>query len=110
MQRFVAAGVALPVCAALLWAAKFMPPPTKSEPVTEVLHGVKITDPYRWLEDQNSPATRQWLDAQEKFARSYLDAIAGRAQLRKEFEALLKIESVSAPSVRNNRYFFSRRL
>ena len=49
-----AAGLAL--TATLLYAAKLMPPPTKSEPVTDDIHGVKITDPYRWLEDQNSPA------------------------------------------------------
>ena len=34
------------------------------QPVTETIHGVTITDPYRWLEDQNAPATREWLDAQ----------------------------------------------
>ena len=100
----------LPLCMALLNAADFTPPPTKRVPVTETLHGVTITDPYRWLEDQNSPQTRQWLEAQEKYARAYLDALPGRAQLKKEFEALLKIDSMSAPAARNGRYFFSRRL
>ncbi|HUJ50969.1 MAG TPA: prolyl oligopeptidase family serine peptidase [Bryobacteraceae bacterium] len=109
MRKMVpAAGLAL--AATLLYAAKLMPPPTKSEPVTDDIHGVKITDPYRWLEDQNSPRTRQWLDAQEKYARAYLDALPGRAQLKQEFEALLKIDSMSAPAARNGRYFFSRRL
>jgi prolyl oligopeptidase len=111
MPKLAPTASALLTCAALLYASsKFMPPPTKSEPVTETIQGVKITDPYRWLEDQNSPQTRQWLEAQEKFARSYLDAIPGRAQLKKEFEALLKIDTKSAPSGRNGRYFFSRRL
>jgi prolyl oligopeptidase len=110
MLKMGSAATALLTCAALVFAAKFMPPPTKSEPVTETLHGVKITDPYRWLEDQNSPATRQWLESEEKSARAYLDALAGRAQMQKEFEALLKIDSMSAPAVRNSRYFFSRRL
>jgi len=110
MRKIVAGAAALMGGAALLYAAKFMTPPTKAQPVTEVIHGVKITDPYRWLEDQNSPATRQWLEAQEKAARAYLDAIPGRAQLQKDFEALLKIDVMSAPAVRNGRYFFSRRL
>ena len=100
----------LPVCVALLYATQFTPPPTKADPVTETLHGVKITDPYRWLENQNSPETRAWLEAQDKFARSYLDAIPGRAKLRTDFEALLKIDNVGMPTVRNNRYFFSRRM
>jgi prolyl oligopeptidase len=103
-----AAGLALG--ATLLYAAKLMPPPTKSEPVTDDMHGVKITDPYRWLEDQNSPQTRQWLEAQEKYARAYLDALPGRAQMKSDFDKLLKIDSMSAPAVRNGRYFFSRRL
>ena len=40
------------------------PPPTQVEPVTEVLHGVEVTDPYRWLEDQNSPRHAGWLEEQ----------------------------------------------
>ena len=91
-------------------AAQSTPPPAKVDPVTETLHGVTITDPYRWLEDQNSPATREWLAAQDKYARAYLDSIPGRDQLRKKLEALLKIDTMSVPIVRNNRYFFSRRL
>ncbi len=77
--------------------------------MTEVLHGVTITDPYRWLEDQNSPETRQWLATQETFARAYLDKLPGRGELQKQLAALLKIDSVGAPAVRNGRYFFSRR-
>ena len=110
MRKFVPAA-ALALAAMLVYAANIMPPPTtKAEPVTDDYHGTKITDPYRWLENQNSPETRQWLDGQEKYARSYLDALPGRAQLKKEFEALLKIDSLSAPAARNGRYFFSRRL
>jgi len=40
------------------------PPCSRVEPVTEVLHGVTVTDPYRWLEDQDSAQTRAWLEAQ----------------------------------------------
>ncbi len=96
--------------AACLIAADFTPPPTRTDPVTEVFDGVTITDPYRWLEDQNAPATRAWLSAQDKFARAYLDAIPGRDQLHKDLAALLKIDSLSAPIARGGRYFFSRRL
>lgn len=39
-------------------------PPTLIEPVTEVLHGIEVTDPYRWVEDQDSPQTRNWLEKQ----------------------------------------------
>jgi prolyl oligopeptidase len=97
---------------ALLALAAFAqtPPPTRAEPVTENLHGVTITDPYRWLEDQNSPATRAWLDAQDRYARPILDTTPGRDALRKKLEALIKIDTVGIPQVHNGRYFFSRRL
>ena len=41
-----------------------VPPFSPVEPVTEILHGVPVTDPYRWLEDQDSPHTRKWLEEQ----------------------------------------------
>jgi len=110
-MRKIVSYTALALGATVLFAAKLMPPPTtKTEPVTDDLHGVKITDPYRWLENQNSPETRQWLEGEEKYARAYLDALPGRAELKKEFDALLKIDSLSAPVARNGKYFFSRRL
>ncbi len=104
------ASLTMLACTAPWCAAQFTPPPTKADPVTETLHGVKVTDPYRWLEDQNSPATREWLAAQDKFARAYLDAIPGRTAIREKLDALLKIDSVGTPFVRGNRYFFSRRM
>ncbi len=58
------------------------PPFSPVEPVTEVLHGVPVTDPYRWLEDQESPRTREWIAAQTRYTRSYLDSIPGRERIR----------------------------
>jgi len=100
----------LPLWLFMLNAADFTPPPTKVEPVIETLHGVAITDPYRWLEDQNSPQTRAWLAEQDKFARRFLDAIPGREEIRKQLEALTKVDSLSTPIAISGRYFFSRRL
>ncbi len=51
------------------------PPHSPVEPVTDVLHGVSVTDPYRWLEDQDSPRTRAWIEEQTRYARAYLDSI-----------------------------------
>jgi prolyl oligopeptidase len=98
----------------LFWVAacagQNAPPPTRTDPVTDTLHGVAVSDPYRWLEDQNSPATRAWLDEQDKYARAWLDALPGRDILRRKFEALLKVDMIGTPAVRKGRYFFSRRL
>src|SRR6266851_3176278 len=83
------------------------PPATPIEPVTEVLHGVEITDPYRWLEDQNSPRTRKWIEEQTTYARAYLDAIPGRDRIRKRVEDLLTDKDViSDPWKIGTCYFF----
>jgi len=84
-------------------------PTTAVAPVTETVQGTEITDPYRWLEDQNSAQTRVWIDAQNAYTDSILAAVPGREALRKKVEALLKIETMSSPVERNGRYFFTRR-
>jgi len=77
------------------------------EPVIETLHGVEVTDPYRWLEDQNSPRTRAWLEEQTAYTRAYLDAIPGREQIRARVRELAALKQVtSEPWNIGDRYFF----
>lgn len=85
------------------------PPFSPIEPVTDVLHGIPITDPYRWLEDQDSPRTRQWLSAQSEFARSYLDSIPGRDRIGKRIRELLDVETYDSIQKVGQRYFFRKR-
>jgi prolyl oligopeptidase len=86
------------------------PPPTQIEPVTEILHGVEVTDPYRWLEDQNSPRTRRWLEEQATYTRVYFAAIPDREQIRARVEELLALkEVISEPWNVADRYFFLKR-
>ena len=86
------------------------PPPTPVEPVTETLHDVEITDPYRWLEDQNSPRTRAWLEEQTAYTRAYFDAISGREQIRERVRELMAFkEIISEPWNVGDRYFFLKR-
>jgi prolyl oligopeptidase len=86
------------------------PPPTPVHPVTETLHGVAITDPYRWLEDQNSPETRAWLDAQIGYTQAFLSRIQVREKIKERLAQLTRIDSYGTPIERHGRYFFSRRL
>ena len=86
------------------------PPHSPIEAVTEILHGVTVTDPYRWLEDQESPRTRAWIAAQTRFARSYLDAIPGRGRIRERVRELLDVETYDSIQKVGNRYFFRKRL
>jgi len=86
------------------------PPPTPVEPVTEILHGIEITDPYRWLEDQNSPRTRKWLEEQAAYTRSYFAAIPERELIRTRVRELLSLkEVISEPWNVGDRYFFLKR-
>jgi prolyl oligopeptidase len=85
------------------------PPKTEVNEVKETIHGVEIVDAYRWLEDQNSPQTRAWIDAENAYTDALLSRIPGRAALREKVSALLKNETMSAPVVCNGRYFFTRR-
>ncbi len=85
------------------------PPPTRAAPVKDVLHGVELVDPYRWLEDQNSPETRAWVGEQNKYTRSLLDAVPGRERLKKRLGELMRIDSLGRPFARGGRYFLSRK-
>jgi prolyl oligopeptidase len=86
------------------------PPPTARRNVQETLHGVTIADPYRWLEDQQSPETRQWITAQNAYTHTLLDEWPGRAALEKRVAQLKKVESIRTPFERGGRFFYRKRL
>jgi len=85
------------------------PPVSQIEAVTEILHGVPVTDPYRWLEEQESPRTREWLAAQALYARSYLDAIPSRDRIQKRIRELVDVETHDSIQKAGDRYFFRKR-
>jgi prolyl oligopeptidase len=86
------------------------PPFSLTEPVTDIIHGVPVTDPYRWLEDPASPRTRYWIEQQTQYARAYLDDIPGRDSIRKRIRALLAVETYDSLQKAGIRYFFRKRL
>lgn len=85
------------------------PPKTRKEDVKEVIHGVEVSDPYRWLEDENSPETKEWVEAQNRYTDSLIGSLPGREALRKRLTELMRVGWVGMPVVRNGRYLFSRR-
>lgn len=86
------------------------PPKTRAENITETLHGVTVADPYRWLEDQDSPETRAWIEEQNRYTQSVVGTLPGRDAIHKRLEQLLKIDTIGIPTARGDRYFFSKRL
>ncbi|HEX9919504.1 MAG TPA: prolyl oligopeptidase family serine peptidase, partial [Pyrinomonadaceae bacterium] len=77
--------------------------------LVETLHGVKVGDPFRWLEQGDASEVRAWTDAQNAHTRRALDALPARATINRRLSQLLSIGSVSAPDPRRGRYFFMRR-
>src|ERR1700760_4287506 len=86
------------------------PPPTQEKPVTEDIHGTSITDPYRWLEDQDSPETRAWIGEQMKYTEQYLSQVKVRPAMVDELTKLERVESYTIPAERAGNYFFKKRL
>ncbi len=94
------------------------PPETEARPVTETLHGVELTDAYRWLEGDNSDPERMgaltdevaaWTDSQNAYTREILDNLPGRRSLEARLRELMEVGAVSAPTMAGSRYFYTKR-
>lgn len=85
------------------------PPVACGDPTSEVLHGVQVPDPFRWLEDQNSSRTRSWIEQQTSYARSYLDQIPGRERIRERVREFLAVDTYDSIQRVGDRYFFRKR-
>ena len=87
------------------------PPPTRTEAVTDTLHGQTFTDPYRWLEalEKDSEEVKAWTTAQNDRTRAILDGLPCRSSLEAQLGKLMTMGAVSAPVSRGNRYFYTER-
>ncbi|MFZ5623059.1 MAG: prolyl oligopeptidase family serine peptidase [Gemmatimonadota bacterium] len=85
-----------------------VPPPTPQVDQVDDYHGTKVADPYRWLEDLDSPATAQWVAAQNAVTFSYLAKLPLREPIRNRLTRLWNYERFGVPFSKNGRYFFSR--
>lgn len=97
----------LSLCACAVCAADTKPI-TRREEVREMIYGVEVTDPYRWLEAQDAPETRAWIEAQNRYTEASLARLPIRNKLAKRLEALLRVDRMGAPIIRSGRYFYSR--
>ncbi len=70
--------LAATACVATAIGADTTAPGAAQQPVTDKYHGVSVADPYRWLEDWTDPRVQEWSAAQDRRARSYLDALPYR--------------------------------
>lgn len=81
-------------------------PPTRTVDVVDDYHGTKVADPYRWLEEIESPAVKEWIDAQNKLSFGYLATLPRRGEIKKRLTELWNYERFGVPVHRGGRYFF----
>jgi prolyl oligopeptidase len=86
------------------------PPVTRIDDQKETIHGTVVSDPYRWLEDQTSPETRAWIDAQNACTQSVLGKLPGQQAISKRLGELVKVDIIGLPLERGGRYFYAKRL
>src|SRR4029077_19429498 len=83
-------------------------PAARKAEQSDTYHGVKVSDPYRWLEDDRSEEVAQWVRAENEMTFSYLDKIPYRAQVMKRLEQVLNYPRHVQPFRRGKFYFFSK--
>jgi len=102
-----------PVASAAPTAAAGAPalayPETRRVDQVDEVHGVRVPDPYRWLEDGKSEEVKRWVDEEDELARGYLSKLPGRAAMEARFKELFYVESVGTPRHFGNRWFYARR-
>ncbi len=89
-----------------LVAQQFKYPPTVKGDVKDNYHGTEISDPYRWLEDDNSHETKAWVEAQNKVTQEYLGKIKFRDKLKNRITELYNYEKFGQPFKAGKNYMF----
>ena len=85
---------------------KYPPAPTSNQ--VDDYNGVKVADPYRPLENPDSPESRKWIEAENKITFDFLGNIPQRAQIKARLTALWDYEKFGVPFKKGDAYFFSR--
>ena len=83
-------------------------PETKKLDTKDDYHGTMVADPYRWLEDDNSTETKEWVIAQNELTNQYLSAIPYRDEIKKRFEELWDFQKYTAPYKHGAYYYFAK--
>jgi prolyl oligopeptidase len=82
-------------------------PQTRAVEQVDDYFGTKVADPYRWMEDLDSPALKEWVEAQNQLTMPYLKEISGRDAIEKRLTELWNYERYGTPFKEGGRYFYS---
>ncbi len=91
-----------------LQSAPFVYPETTKTDHVDDYHGTKVADPYRWLEDANSPETKAWVEAENKLTFDYLRKLPSWERIHDRVSKLWDYEKFGVPHKEGGRYFFSK--
>src|SRR5256884_5642991 len=97
---------ALPTLAA---AQTVQYPPAPKGDIVDDYHGTKVADPYRWLEDPDAPATRAWIEAENRLTEAYLAGIPARERIKERLRRLWDYPKDGAPLHKAGRYFYFKK-
>ncbi len=81
-------------------------PAARKSDVVDDYHGTRVPDPYRWLEDPDSPESRAWIEAENRLTAAYLAEIPARSTIRERLTKLWNYPKYGAPFRKARRYFF----
>jgi prolyl oligopeptidase len=76
--------------------------------VVDSYHGVQVADPYRWLEELDSPETRRWIEAENRLTEHFLTHLPKREAIRQRLTELWDHERYGVPWKRGGHYFYAR--
>ncbi len=82
-------------------------PQTRKVDVIDEIHGTAVPDPYRWLEDDNSTETKEWVTAQNRVTEDFLATIPQRGEIRERLAELWNFERTGPPREYGGRWFFT---
>jgi prolyl oligopeptidase len=100
--------LALPMLAPNLDAQTCTVPKAKTVDAVDDHHGTKVADPYRWLEDVDSPETKAWVEAENCVTFAFLEKIPERKVLEQRLTAIWNYPRFGTPFKEGGRYFFSK--
>ena len=111
-QRLFVATALLPLalavpCSAQSARAGLVYPQAERGTQVDDYHGTKIADPYRWLEDTDSPATKSWVQAENQLTFGYLAKIPERTAIRNRLTQVWNYAKYSVPDKEGDRLFYS---
>jgi prolyl oligopeptidase len=102
-----AADVAVTKPAATAATALAYPAATRGDTV-DTYHGQSVADPYRWMENLDSPELARWIDEQNRLTQSFIGAAGNRDAIAERLRALFDHERYGVPVARGDRYFYTR--